>query len=211
MFSASVPLFEEAKLRGDAKQAQAQLDSQKAQLSDLRGQIDADIRDAFLDLNSAAQEVEVAHSNVQLANQTLSDAQERYAAHPFERHVLLPIGRMLDMWLRPRVENLPIDLDWWVYSKHNAETRFSWFYAGLNAVYLLLGIVGLWLRPKVWKWMLAYIVLRSMLLLTVEAPEARYTLECFPMLFLLGGVGLYRFWYWVLLSVLKLNASEGRG
>ena len=78
--SASVPLFEEAKLRGDAKQAQAQLDSQKAQLSDLRGQIDADIRDAFLDLNSAAQEVEVAHSNVQLANQTLSDAQERYAA-----------------------------------------------------------------------------------------------------------------------------------
>lgn len=78
--SASVPLFEEAKLRGDAKQAQAELDSQKAQLSDLRGQINADIRDAFLDLNSAAQEVEVARSNVQLANQTLSDAQERYAA-----------------------------------------------------------------------------------------------------------------------------------
>lgn len=77
---ASVPLFEEAKLRGDAKQAQAQLDSQKAQLSDLRGQIDADIHDAFLDLNSAAQQVEVARSNVQLANQTLSDAQERYAA-----------------------------------------------------------------------------------------------------------------------------------
>lgn len=78
--SASVPLFEEAKLRGDAKQAQAQLDAQRAQLSDLRGQIDADIRDAFLDLNSAAQQVEVARSNVELANQTLSDAQERYAA-----------------------------------------------------------------------------------------------------------------------------------
>ena len=46
----------------------------------LRGQIDADIRDAFLDLNSAARLVEVARSNVQLANQTLSDAQERYSA-----------------------------------------------------------------------------------------------------------------------------------
>lgn len=138
-------------------------------------------------------------------------ARERYAAHPLETHVLLPLGRMLDMWLRPRVENLPIDLDWWVYSHHYAETRFSWFYAGLNALYLVLGIAGLCLRPKMWIWMLLYIVLRSLLLLTVEAPEARYTLECFPMLFVLGGVALYRFMYWVLLSVLKLNASEGRG
>jgi hypothetical protein len=138
-------------------------------------------------------------------------ARERYAAHPIERHLFLPVGRMLDMWLRPRVENLPIDLDWWVYSHHYAETRFSWFYAGLNAVYLLLGIAGLCLRPRMWPWMLAYVMLRSMLLMTVEAPEARYTLECFPMLFVLGGVALYRLMYWVLLSVLKANASEGRG
>jgi hypothetical protein len=138
-------------------------------------------------------------------------ARERYKVHPFERHMLLPVGRMLDMWLRPRIENLPIDLDWWVYSHHYAETRFSWFYVGLNAVYLLVGIVGLCLRPRLWPWMLAYMVLRSMLLMTVEAPEARYTLECFPMLFVLGGVALYRFMYWVLLSVLKVNASEGRG
>jgi hypothetical protein len=138
-------------------------------------------------------------------------AQERFRAHPFKRRVLLPVARMLDMWVRPRVENLPIDLDWWVYSHHNAETRFSWFYVGLNAAYLLLGFGGLSVRPRMWKWMLAYIVLRSMLLLTVEAPEARYTLECFPILFVLGGVALYRLTYWVLLSVLRTNASEGRG
>src|ERR1700722_15237204 len=78
--SASVPLFEEAKLRGDARQAQSQLDSQNAQLSDLRGQIDADIRDAFLDLESAAKQVEVARCSTELANQTLGDAQQRYAA-----------------------------------------------------------------------------------------------------------------------------------
>lgn len=138
-------------------------------------------------------------------------ARERYAAHPFERHVLLPVGRMLDMWLRPRVENLPIDLDWWVYAHHYAETRFSWFYSGLNALYLLLGIAGLFLRQRMWIWMLAYMGLRSLLLLTVEAPEARYTLECFPMLFVLGGIALYRLTYWVLLSVLNVKASEGRG
>ena len=134
-------------------------------------------------------------------------AAERYRAHPFRSHVMLPVGRVVDMWLRPRVENLPIDLDWWVFRHHYAETRFSWAYVGLNAIYLLLGIGGLFMRPRMWPWMLAYMVLRSALLLTVEAPEARYTLECFPILFVLGGIALYRLTYWVLLSVLKVKAS----
>jgi len=136
-------------------------------------------------------------------------AAERYQEHPVRSYVLLPVGRVVDMWLRPRVENLPIDLDWWVYKHHFAETRFSWAYAGLNAFYVLLGIAGLCLRPRMWPWMLAYMVLRSALLLTVEAPEARYTLECFPMLFALGGIALYRFTNWVLLSVLNVKASAG--
>jgi hypothetical protein len=118
-------------------------------------------------------------------------AAERIAAHPLRYYLWLPMGRLADMWLRPRVENLPIDLDWWVYAHHNAETRFSWAYAGLNAVYLLLGLAGLCLRPRFWPWMLAYMVLRSALLMTVEAPEARYTLECFPMLFACGGITVY--------------------
>jgi hypothetical protein len=138
-------------------------------------------------------------------------ADERIAAHPLRSVVWLPLGRMADMWLRPRVENLPIDLDWWVYENHNAETSFSWAYAGLNALFLLLGIAGLCLRPRFWRPMLVYLVLRSALLTTIEAPEARYTLECFPMLFALGGVALYRFTTWVLLVVLKVKALAGRG
>jgi hypothetical protein len=137
-------------------------------------------------------------------------AAERVKAHPLRYYVWLPLGRMADMWLRPRVENLPIDLDWWVYAHHNAETRFSWEYAGLNALYLLLAIAGLCLRPKFWPWMLAYMVMRSGLLMTVEAPEARYTLECFPMVFALAGVALYRLTYVGLGSVLKVKASEGK-
>jgi hypothetical protein len=43
----------------------------------------------------------------------------------------------------------------------------------------------------------------------VEAHEARYTLECFPMLFVLGGIALYRLMNWVLLSVLNVKTSEG--
>jgi hypothetical protein len=121
-------------------------------------------------------------------------ADEREAAHPLRSHVGMPLGRLADMWLRPRVENLPIDLDWWVYAHHRAETRFSWAYAGLNALYLLLAVAGLWLRPRFWPCMLAYLMLRSALLLTVEAPEARYTLECFPILFVLAGIAVANFW-----------------
>lgn len=117
-------------------------------------------------------------------------AEERVKADPLRFYVWLPLGRMADMWLRPRVENLNIDLDWWVYAQHNDETIFSWCYAALNALYLLLGVAGLCLRPKYWKWMVLYMVLRSALLMTLEAPEARYTLECFPILFVLGGVAI---------------------
>ncbi len=119
-------------------------------------------------------------------------AEERIAAHPLRSYVWLPMGRVADMWLRPRVENLNIDLDWWVYAHHYAETEFSWTYAGLNALYLLLAIAGLCLRPRFWGALLAYLLLRSALLWTVEAPETRYTLECLPMLFALGGIALSR-------------------
>ena len=119
-------------------------------------------------------------------------ADQRAATHPLRTYLWLPLGRMADMWLRPRIENLPIDLDWWVYSHHYAETRFSWAYAALNLAYLLLGCAGLLLRPRMALWMFSYMLLRSALLLTVVPPEARYTLECFPMLFVLGGVAIGR-------------------
>lgn len=75
----SVPLFREYGLRGDAQVAQAQLDTQRAQLSDSRAQVDADVRDALLDIASTQQQVEVSRSSVELANEALREAQERYA------------------------------------------------------------------------------------------------------------------------------------
>ena len=121
-------------------------------------------------------------------------ADERIAAHPLRYYLWLPLGRVADMSLRPRVENMDIDLDWWVYAHHRAETRFSWAYAVLNALYLLLALAGLSLRPRFWPWIVVYMVMRCALLMTVEAPEARYTLECFPMVFALGGVGMAAGW-----------------
>jgi len=75
----SVPLFKEYALRGEAQVAQAQLDTQRDKLSDANAQVDADVRDALLDIASSAKQVEVAHSSVDLANEALSEAQQRYA------------------------------------------------------------------------------------------------------------------------------------
>jgi hypothetical protein len=61
----------------------------------------------------------------------------------------------------------------------------------------------------VWVALLAYILLRSALLLTVEAPETRYTLECFPMIFAAGGIALW--WLASRLYLPKLKAPLGNG
>ncbi len=115
-------------------------------------------------------------------------AQERIRAHPLRYYLWLPLGRLMDMVFRPRVENLPVATRWWAYSRHPFDTCFSWAYAALNVFYLLLGIAGLCLRPRVWAPLLAYVVLRCALLLTIGAPETRYTLEFFPILFVWGGI-----------------------
>jgi outer membrane protein TolC len=78
--SLSVPLFREAKLRGDEESATAQLDSVRWQLEDLRGKIDQQVRSALLDVNATHKLVEVARSNVELATRALSDETDRVNA-----------------------------------------------------------------------------------------------------------------------------------
>jgi len=76
----SVPLFREAKLRGDVDAAQAQLDALNNQLTDLRSHIDQQVRSALLDVSAAQQLVQVSRSNVDLATRALSDETDRVNA-----------------------------------------------------------------------------------------------------------------------------------
>jgi len=77
MGTLSVPLFREAKLRGDIQASRAQLDALNAQLDDIRGHIDQQVRSALLDVDAAGKLIEVARSNVELATRALSDETER--------------------------------------------------------------------------------------------------------------------------------------
>jgi outer membrane protein TolC len=76
----TVPVFQIVKDKGEQQVANAQLDESKAQLSDKTQQVNADIRSAILDIQSAAKLVEAAKSNVDLATEALSEAQQRFHA-----------------------------------------------------------------------------------------------------------------------------------
>jgi outer membrane protein TolC len=76
----SFPIFREAKLRGDADVAKAQMEAVNAQLADLRDHIDEQVRAALLDVNANKQLVDVARSNVDLATRALSDETDRVNA-----------------------------------------------------------------------------------------------------------------------------------
>jgi outer membrane protein TolC len=78
--SLNFPLFAEARLRGDEETAAAQLSSVNAQLEDLRGHIDQQVRSALLDVDAAHKLVEVSRSNVDLATRALSDETDRVNA-----------------------------------------------------------------------------------------------------------------------------------
>ena len=121
-------------------------------------------------------------------------AAERERAHPLRSYVELPLLRVLDMWLRPRTEMLNIELRWWQYDRHNAETEFAAAYALLNLAYIVMAAAGAWRLRRAQGMLVfaiaAYCILRSLLLATIEAPEARYTVEVFPMLCILGGAAL---------------------
>jgi outer membrane protein TolC len=76
----NVPLFQGTRVRADKLQANAALEQRKAELEDLGGRIDAQVRTAFYNLKSSSELVSVAQSNTQLAGQTLVQAKDRFAA-----------------------------------------------------------------------------------------------------------------------------------
>jgi outer membrane protein TolC len=75
-----VNVFDGGRIHADVAQSDAIIRQRKDEIADLERQIDVDIRSALLDLKSAADQVTVAQSNLDLANQTLAQARDRFAA-----------------------------------------------------------------------------------------------------------------------------------
>jgi hypothetical protein len=83
---------------------------------------------------------------------------------------------------------LNLDLDWWNFNDMN-ESLMSLGLALLNAFYLFWAAMGLRKRAGIrfLGLLVAFMVLRSLTLATLENPEPRYTLECFPAVIVLAS------------------------
>jgi outer membrane protein TolC len=76
----NIPIFQGSRVRADKLQTDSVLEQRKAELADLSGKIDDQVRTAFFNLKSSSDLVAVAKSNIDLANQTLAQAQDRFQA-----------------------------------------------------------------------------------------------------------------------------------
>jgi len=76
----SIPIFQGGSVHGDVLQADARLQQSQERLDNLRAQIDSDVRAALLNLQSSADLVNVARSNIDLAEATLAQSRDRFSA-----------------------------------------------------------------------------------------------------------------------------------
>jgi outer membrane protein TolC len=76
----NIPIFQGGSVHGDVLKADAQLQQSRERVENLRGQIDADVRTSLFNLQSSADQVAVARSNIDLAAQTLTQSIDRFAA-----------------------------------------------------------------------------------------------------------------------------------
>lgn len=123
------------------------------------------------------------HSTIspQLDSSFAALAAERIRTHPLRYYLLIPLLRVADMVLRPRTFEFNLDAFWWRWSEHPGQTSWAILLGLINLFYV--GVASwTFLRGRVpWAWMLGgYVLLRCLLLATMENPEPRYTLECFP-------------------------------
>ncbi len=119
-------------------------------------------------------------------------ARERMAHSPFRYYLWLPAARIADMWFRPRTEKLPADSRWWEF---NDDTKWSVLAVALGLInfgYITAAFFGLLRRNPVRYvgLLLTFVIVRSVFLSTLENPEPRYTLECYPVVIILAA-GLF--------------------
>lgn len=124
-------------------------------------------------------------------------AKERTARHPLRTYLWLPLGRAFTLWFSPRIELLPLSGKVFPLAEAReddpVDQSVTVFFTFLTAFYLALSAMG-----AKWLWrqrathsavalLLAFLIVRTLFLSTLETPEPRYVLECFPAILALAA------------------------
>jgi len=116
-------------------------------------------------------------------------AADRIHHAPLRYYVWLPLLRIADMWLRPRTELLPLEARWWNFDDDPQWIALTLVLGVTNLLYIAAALLGL-VRGRFaihLSLLLIFVILRSAFLGTLENPEPRYTLECYPVVILLAA------------------------
>jgi len=120
-------------------------------------------------------------------------ARARTERHPLRTYVKVPFLRALTLWFAPRIEMLPLSGHLWPIGKWWEDSESEYCYSlGLFLIGIAYGAMAFFGAWRNWKnplamALVAFIVIRTAFLTTVEGPEPRYVLECFPAVFALGA------------------------
>ena len=135
----------------------------------------------FADYNATC--ASYCHITPELDAQFSSLAGQRVHDAPLRYYVRLPLARVADMWLRPRTEALPLDAHWWRFRGDPKDSSIGLLLGAISFGYLVAALLGLARKRVAFAGLFVlWIALRCAFLGTLENPEPRYTLECFPVL-----------------------------
>lgn len=130
-------------------------------------------------------------------------AHERNAHHPLRTYFWVPAARAVTIWFTPRIELLPISGHVFPLRQMREDDPVD---QEVTSLFFLLNIfyvgLGLWGAARLWRsnpaarvavaFLVLFVVLRTTFLTTLETPEPRYVLVCFPALIALGAQAFAR-------------------
>jgi hypothetical protein len=125
-------------------------------------------------------------------------AKERNARHPMRTYLWIPMARAFTIWFTPRIELLPVAGHVFPLAQMREDDAVD---QEVTSLFFLLNLfyvgLGIWGAVRLWRWnpaarpvvvmVAAFILLRTAFLTTLETPEPRYVLVCFPALMAMGA------------------------
>jgi hypothetical protein len=121
-------------------------------------------------------------------------AAERTARNPLRTYIYVPAGRIVAMWLTPRIELLPYSGKLWPpgekWRGNPADFGATLGFGILGVAYLGLAAVGWWrYRAQLAAtFLILFVAIRTLAMTQLQTVEPRYVIECFPVIVALGAL-----------------------